>query len=101
MLKKHFIGFAVLDTDIERDVACHFWYQQCRTRHICARNAQAIDERDAVVSLKGGIAFRFTVACIATLYLAVVTVTVDDIGGLQLQSADQQQHECTDMVFHG
>ena len=93
MLEQNLICLAVLDANVERNVASHFGCQHGITGHGVARDAKAINERDAVVGLKGRIAFGLTITGITPLYLTIVTVAVDDVGSLHLQDSDEHQQE--------
>ena len=99
--EEHLVRLTILDKDIEGDVACHLGLQPGRSRNGGSGNAEAIDKGDAVVGLEGGEAFRLAVSGVATLYLAVVAVAIDNVRGLHLQDAQQRQHSKGNAMFHG
>ena len=92
-VKQHLVCLAVLDADVERDVAGHLWLQESSCRDGVAGDAEAIDELDAVVALECRVAFRLADTGIAPLYLTIVAVAVDDIGSIQLPGSEHHQQE--------
>jgi hypothetical protein len=91
MVEQHLVGLTILDADVKRNVARHFSLHKCDAGNGVARDAEAIDERDAVVSLEGRVAFRLAIASIAPLNLTVVAVAIDDVCGSERKGEKEEQ----------